>query len=230
MATTNVDRTTDTAGASRTSRSLILRAGQNDSDAWERLVRLYSPMVYYWCRKSGLPEPDLHDVFQEVFHTLARSINKFRPVKNGTFRGWLRTMTRNKLIDHFRKSDREPRPIGGTEALRFLEQYPANAYRNAMQSTGRTQESLSDGNANGEVFDESRPEESVLQHRLLRQALKNVRENFAGQTWKAFWMVVIDGRETADVARDLDMRPGTVRVAKSRVLKRLRLELGDAIE
>ena len=43
-------------------------------------------------------------------------------------------------------------------------------------------------------------------------------------------MVVVDGRETVDVAKDLGMLPGTVRVAKSRVLKRLRLELGDSID
>ena len=43
-------------------------------------------------------------------------------------------------------------------------------------------------------------------------------------------MVVVDGRETNDVAADLGMRPGTVRVAKSRVLKRLRLEVGDSLD
>ena len=43
-------------------------------------------------------------------------------------------------------------------------------------------------------------------------------------------MVVIDGREAIDVANDLSMKPGTVRVAKSRVLKRLRQEIGDSID
>ena len=65
---------------------------------------------------------------------------------------------------------------------------------------------------------------------MLRQALANVRPSFAEQTWKAFWMVVIDGRDTNDVAKDLSMRPGSVRTAKSRILKRLRLEIGDAFE
>ena len=218
MATTNLDKPTDTAGANRTSRSLIVRAGNNDSEAWERLVKLYSPLVYYWCRQSGLPESDVQDLFQEVFHTLARSIGKFRPVENGTFRGWLRTLTRNKLIDHIRKSDREPRAVGGTEALHFLEQFPATVQR------------IKTSNRNGTSLGEKHEGETELQHSLLRQALANVRHHFAEQTWKAFWMVVIDGRETNDVAQDLAMRPGTVRVAKSRVLKRLRLEIGDTVE
>jgi RNA polymerase sigma-70 factor (ECF subfamily) len=40
-------------------------------------------------------------------------------------------------------------------------------------------------------------------------------------------MVAIEGRETAEVAAILGMRPGTIRVSKSRILKRLRMELGD---
>jgi RNA polymerase sigma-70 factor (ECF subfamily) len=218
MATTNMIETTCSEDATRTSQSLIVRAKENDSEAWERLVKLYSPLVYYWCKKSGLPEPDLHDVFQEVFHTLARNIKKFRPIENGTFRGWLRTLTRNKLNDHFRKSGREPRPIGGTEALHYLEQFPAAVQRHS--TSNRTEAPLSE-TSQGEI---------EIQHAMLRQALANVRHNFAEQTWKAFWMVVIDGRETNDVAKDLSMRPGTVRAAKSRILKRLRLEIGDAFE
>ncbi len=165
-----------------------------------------------------MPQPDLHDVFQEVFHSLARNINKFRPIENGTFRGWLRTMTRNKLNDHFRKTGREPKPVGGTEALHYLEQIPAAAL--AESTTNHSDAMQSEGIQN----------EGAIQHSMLCQALANVRENFSEQTWKAFWMVVIDGRETNDVAKDLCMRPGTVRVAKSRILKRLRLEIGDSIE
>nr|MCU0721307.1 hypothetical protein [Pirellula sp.] len=72
--------------------------------------------------------------------------------------------------------------------------------------------------------------EQAIVHSTLCQALANVRVNFSEQSWKAFWMVVVDGRETMDVAKDLGMQPGAVRVAKSRVLKRLRLELGDFID
>lgn len=216
MATTNLHESTDTEGAegaNQTSLGLIARAKENDSKAWERMVKLYSPLVYFWCKESGLPEPDLNDVFQEVFHTLARNIKKFRPVENGTFRGWLRTLTRNKLNDHYRKLGREPRPIGGTEALHYFGQLPAAPQRHS--TSNRT---------------EAPQNEMEIQHSMLCQALANVRCNFAEQTWKAFWMVVIDGRQTNDVAKDLSMRPGTVRVAKSRILKRLRQEIGDAFE
>ena len=200
-----------TDSANRTSLSLVMRVMENDPLAWERLVRLYSPLVYFWCRKSGLQEHDLHDVFQDVFHTLARNIKKFRPIENGTFRGWLRTLARNQLNDHFRKMGRVPMPLGGTEAMHYLEQIPAVEQ---MSSLNHSEEGR---------------DEIEIQHSLLIQALANVRHHFAEQTWKAFWMVVVDGREANDVAIDLDMLPGAVRVAKSRVLKRLRLEIGDSV-
>ena len=66
-------------------------------------------------------------------------------------------------------------------------------------------------------------------HRVLLRALESIRGEFHERTWQAFWGVVIDGRTASDVAADLAMKPGTVRVSKSRVLLRLRRELGDAI-
>ena len=104
MTTTGHNENRDAADPNRTSLSLILQATQQDPAAWERLVSIYSPLVYFWCQESGLSLADLQDVFQEVFHGLARNLNKFRPIENGTFRGWLRTLTRNKLNDHFRQA------------------------------------------------------------------------------------------------------------------------------
>lgn len=202
----------------RTSLSLIERASDQDPVAWERLVKLYSPLVYFWCQESGLPKQDLNDVFQEVFHVLARNIKKFRPVENGTFRGWLRTLTRNKLMDHFRQAGREPKPMGGSEALKLLNQIPATTPLPSSSTLSCT------------MHGEDSPAEQAVLRLTLCQALSNVRNNFTDQTWRAFWMVVVDGRETSDVAKDLGMLPGTVRVAKSRVLKRLRLEIGDSLE
>jgi RNA polymerase sigma-70 factor (ECF subfamily) len=50
---------------------------------------------------------------------------------------------------------------------------------------------------------------------------------FEERTWQAFWRTAVDGRSAADVGAELGMTPGAVRVAKSRVLHRLREELGD---
>lgn len=223
MATIGHDENRDAKDPNRTSLSLILQATHQDPAAWERLVSIYSPLVYFWCQESGLPRADLQDVFQEVFHALARNLHKFRPIENGTFRGWLRTLTRNKLNDHFRQAGLEPKPVGGTEALNFLKKIPAATQRQSSLNH------YSAMNGEGPLVEQAPIEQSIV-HSTLCQALSNVRLHFSEQSWKAFWMVVVDGRETVDVAKDLGMLPGAVRVTKSRVLKRLRLELGDSID
>lgn len=65
--------------------------------------------------------------------------------------------------------------------------------------------------------------EATEKQPLFRRALELIQRNFEERTWKAFWKVVVDGM----APKELDMKPGTVRVAKSRVLARLRQEFGD---
>lgn len=191
-----------------TSLSLLYRLKANEAAAWDRLVLLYAPLVYHWCRKLELPEQDAADIFQDVFQSLASKISTFRKEQPGdTFRGWLRTITHNKVYDHFRKQGREPQAAGGTEAnIRFSQ----------LESLDRTTNSDDD-------------EEQAYQQ-LVRRALELIREDFTPRTWQAFWRVTVDGQRPVDIAEELKMRPGAVRVAKSRVLQRLRQELGELLE
>ncbi len=163
----------------------------------------------YWCRRWNLPEADTADVFQEVFRSVATSLGGFRKERKGdTFRGWLRTITRNKVYDLFQKQQREPKGVGGTEIHRRLSQVPEPP-------------PLPEEDDEGEV---------AAKDLLVRRALDQIQAHFHANTWRAFWLVAIDGRPTGDVADELSMTPGAVRVAKSRVLQRLREELGDLIE
>lgn len=191
-----------------TSRSLLVRAKSNDPQAWNRIVDLYAPLVVYWCRRSKLPKHDVADVFQEVFRAAAASISGFRKQDAGdSFRGWLRTITRNKIHDHFNRAKREPPGIGGTDIQMQFARVPAEP---------PSGDDLSD--------------ETAANADLLHRALDEIRGHFKDHTWQAFWRLVIDGRPTNDVADELSMSPGAVRVAKTRVLQRLREELGDLIE
>src|SRR5262249_20637092 len=102
-----------------TSRSLLERVKADDPAAWDRLVGLYAPLVYRWCRRWDLPDQEIADVFQDVFQAVAAHIGGFRRERpQDTFRGWLRTITQNKVRDHFRRQGREPggAGAGGTEA------------------------------------------------------------------------------------------------------------------
>ena len=170
------------------------------------MVALYAPLVLGWCRGWGLRDDDAADVFQEVFQAIAKHLSAFRRSRSGdTFRGWLRTITRNKVHDHFRRFEREPPGVGGSQARDFLDRVPQELPPEEVSSS------------------------DSLDLDLLRRALDLIRRDFEPRTWSAFWQTAVEGRAAADVAADLNMTPGAVRVAKSRVLQRLRTDLGDLL-
>ena len=194
----------DERSGTSTSRSLLARLHANDPVAWDRLVALYAPLVWSWCRKLHLARQDMADVMQEVFKAVAghyQSFQKDRP--GGTFRGWLRTITKNKVLDHFRRLQREPSGAGGTDAQFRWSQVPETD----------TDDSEADGNES--------------EHPLFHRALALIQTEFEERSWQAFWRVVVDGRSPQDVAEELAMSPVAVRIAKCRILQRLRQELGD---
>lgn len=194
------------SSSTRTHRSLLDKARARDQAAWERMVALYAPLVLSWCRGWGLKAEDSADVFQDVFQAVAANLQGFRRERTGdTFRGWLRTIARNKVNDLFRRRQREPEGIGGSEAQAILVQIPQAGAMNEK-----------------EVIEEA-------ENALLHRALESIRGEFEQHTWEAFWLTAVEGRTASDVAVDLSMTPGAVRVAKSRVLHRLRSDLGDLL-
>jgi RNA polymerase sigma-70 factor (ECF subfamily) len=190
---------------SLTSLSLLDRARTNEPDAWEKLVELYSPLVYHWCRQAGLSQDDTADVFQEVFQSVARNLARFHRERSGdSFRGWLRTITRNKVNDHFRRRG-EAVAAGGSDAQMRIEA--------VADPLGPDDESS---------------EENVTRQQL-HQALAWIRGEFEERTWEAFWKVQMEEQGTDDVAAELGMTRAAVRKAKYRVLRRLREELKDLL-
>src|SRR5947209_16334896 len=86
-----------------TSPSLLARLRRpDDPEAWDRLVDLYTPLLYHWARGTGLQEPDAADLVQEVFAVLVRKLPEFRYDEHKSFRGWLRKITLNKWRDRQR--------------------------------------------------------------------------------------------------------------------------------
>ena len=66
-----------------TSTSLLALVKAGDPAAWGRLVDLYGPLVYGWCRGSGLQAEDAADIGQEVFTAVASAIGEFRRERPG---------------------------------------------------------------------------------------------------------------------------------------------------
>src|SRR5262249_25417650 len=106
-----------------TSMSLLERARARDQAAWGRLFYLYKPMGLYWCGRAGVHEDNAEDVVQEEFKAVAGGLDGFRRERRGdTFRGWLRGITRNLVLLHFRRGRRHVPAAGGSEAQHQLEQ------------------------------------------------------------------------------------------------------------
>jgi RNA polymerase sigma-70 factor (ECF subfamily) len=201
----NDGRELGSPGPEATSTSLLDQVKRVDPDAWGRLVRLYSPLIYAWCRHCGLSGEDAGDVVQEVFRAVHSAVGKFRRERTGdTFRGWLWTITRNKIRDDFRARMREPRATGGTDAQARLMQLPEREPAECGDST-----------------------EAGSSSSLFRWGLECVRAEFEQRTWEAFWRTAINNEATANVAQDLKISTGAVRKAKFRVLHRLREEFGE---
>jgi RNA polymerase sigma-70 factor (ECF subfamily) len=148
---------------------------------------------------------DAADVAQEVFGVLVARIVDFRRDRpNDTFRGWLRTITRNKIRDHFRHRVRSVVGQGGSDANQLLAQVAQ-----ALPETPSSE--LED--AEGRALDQA--------------VVELVRASVEPHTWQAFWMVSIEGRPAAHVADELGMTAAAVYKAKYRVIRRFRQEWAD---
>src|SRR5262249_9689751 len=101
-----------------TSLTLLQRLLDNEPEAWRTMVQLYTPLLYHWCARGGVRGADAEDVMQEVFRVAASRLNKFRRDREGdSFRGWLRGITRNLLLGHFRRASRQPQASGDSGVL-----------------------------------------------------------------------------------------------------------------
>ncbi len=187
-----------------TSPSLLVRLKTREPLAWERFVDLYGPLVFHWGHRHGLHDDDAADVMQEVLSAVAGSIDRFQHATHrGRFRGWLWTITRNKIRDHHRRLEHQ---VIGQE----------------LHELGISLESLPE-EWSDDASDATRYEVNSLVHR----ALDLIRGEFQPRTWDAFWRSVVGGDDTHQIAAELGLSQNGVRQAKSRVLRRLRAELGD---
>jgi RNA polymerase sigma-70 factor (ECF subfamily) len=182
---------------------LLEQLGQrHDSPGWEAFVRLYQPLLYGWLRRSGLRHQDADDVVQEVLAVVARELPKFEHNQRcGAFRRWLRNILVNRLRE-FRRSSRNK--VQGNSAL--LDQLAGQL---ADSHCGTTR-----------LFD--------IEHdlHLIHRTLDRIKPEFRPKTWTAFRRLLLENADPETVARELGTTVDALYMAKSRVMKRLRQEVG----
>lgn len=181
--------------------SLILKiADTSNAQAWEEFARIYRPVVYRLVRQRGFQDADAEEVVQEAMLAVARAVEGWVP-ERGRFRDWLYRIARNLMIN-------------------FLTRRKHQAWR----TTDSSMQEL--------LIDESNPDATALQAfeseyrtERFRVAAKRVREVVRKNTWQAFWMTAIEDLPAGEVARRLGMSIGSVYIARSRVVARLRKEV-----
>jgi RNA polymerase sigma-70 factor, ECF subfamily len=197
----------ESESSGRTRASLISRARDRQPDAWSELVDLYGPLVGHWCSRCGMDSHTASDCIQEVFSSVSRSLDRFTVQRaSGAFRAWLWTITANKIKDEMRRRGRRVQAVGGSTALGTLHNQP-----------------------DGASIPVDEPSSELEMKRLVARGLSQIREEFETRTWQIFERSVIDGLSTDSVAREFEMTQAAVRQIRSRVLRRLRRQLGDEI-
>jgi RNA polymerase sigma factor (sigma-70 family) len=182
--------------------SLLVRLRDGgDSEAWRQFLGLYAPVVYGFARKRGLQDADAADLMQDVLRSVVAAAPRldYDPSR-GSFRGWLFTVTRNKVFNFLTSRRRRTDGSGDSDAQQRLLEQPGPA------------------DADGEW-------EREYERRLAALAMERVRQEFQEATWRAFWMTAVEAVSARDAGAVLGMSPGAIYVARSRVLARLKEEV-----
>jgi RNA polymerase sigma factor (sigma-70 family) len=189
------------APATRASLLVRLRNGQ-DNEAWRQFVQVYAALIYNFARKRGLQDADAADLMQDVLRSVASAAGRldYDPQK-GSFRGWLYTITRNKIYSFLDANRRRARGVGGSASNELLEEQAAPE------------------------DDAEAQWDREYQQRLFAWAAERVRGEFQEATWRAFWLTAVEDQSAREAGHALGLSVGAVYVAKSRVLARLRAEI-----
>jgi RNA polymerase sigma-70 factor (ECF subfamily) len=185
-----------------TSPTLLGRLRQEPADevAWTQFVERYGRQIYAWSRHGGLQAADAEDVTQMVLVRLAEQMRTFAYDPARSFRGWLRTVTRNAWSDFIRARQHGGRASGDPAASDALDTLPAR-------------EDLVSRLA--EQFDQE----------VLEEATARVRLRVDPAHWEAFRLCAVEGLSGAEAARRLNRTVAGVFKAKARVQAQLREEV-----
>lgn len=182
------------------STSCLNRARRGDHDAWIRLERTHRGLICWWCVQARIPGQDIDDVVQEVFASLATGNAKLVP---SSFRGLLWKICRVRIKDYWRSRDKLPIVGDGSQIDEWLD---------AVEAESSSRVSGGFDRATRIVFD------AIVQE---------ARGNFSEVDWQAFWKTMVDERSPAEVAVELGVSRNQVYLARSRILRHIRLTFNE---
>ena len=103
---------------------VITRCLKGDNAAWEEIVRTHTRRVYNFCYRFTGSWQDAEDLTQEVFMRVYKTLKTYSTME-GSFPTWLMSVTRNLLVDHYRKHKKESSDVALEEVYETVESNPA---------------------------------------------------------------------------------------------------------
>ena len=189
---------------------LVRRCKTGDAGAWEELVRTYSRRIYNICYRFTGTQDDADDLTQDVFIRVYRTLQNYDPKRAG-FPTWMATLTRNMLVDHFRRGKYD-RVTDSLEAT-------------APDDEGR---SLGD-----QLADKSAPPLTGIERREAKELVHRALQRLSPDLREAVILRDLHDMDYQDIARVLNVPEGTVksrihrgRTELARLLRRTCREVG----
>jgi RNA polymerase sigma-70 factor (ECF subfamily) len=115
---------------------LVEQCMSGSEAAWEELVRVHTRRVYAVCYRFTGTSEEAQDLTQEVFLRVFRTIKSFR-AGEGSFAVWLNRLTRNLLIDHYRRTRHDRQTDSIEDQLPQIEETTAVTSRTDSMLAGR---------------------------------------------------------------------------------------------
>ncbi len=185
----------------KTSKSLLLRAQTGGSDAWDRIVNLYQPLIRAWLSRYSVSSNDSADITQDVLLALSQELPNFEHNgRIGAFRNWLCQITLNRCRRYW-ESSKNRNPKSGSDSVYAM-----------IQQLEDPSSELS--------------ERWAAEHdaHVLKVLLKSIDPEFDRETMTAFRKSAIESLPAAQIAKLLNWKVGQVYKAKFQVMTRLRQE------
>jgi len=177
----------------------------DDQESWKEFFDTYWRLIYSVAIKSGLTESEAQDVVQETIISVAKDIGKFKCDRSlGSFKGWLRNLTRWRIADQFRKRGRGEISTAHTDEIN-----PADLLEIPNSGPGELESKWED----------------EWQANLLSTAIDRIKNRVNEEHFQIFDLYVIQQLPVKKVARMLGVNIGQIYLAKFRVSNLIKKEV-----